>query len=57
MAKKSIYLPFYEGGAWHWIEVTGTVHDGPVPEGLPAINSRSAWLTPPKRLQPHNQHE
>lgn len=53
MAKKSVYIPFYQDGAYHWLEVTGNYTGDPVPEGEPAVKSTATSSTPPVRLQPH----
>jgi len=51
MAKKTVYIPFYEDGAYHWMAVTGEVQLTAVAEGLPAIKPSSCDVTPPERLQ------
>lgn len=52
MAKKTIYIPFYEDGAYHWLAVTGEHTGDPVPEGKICISSAAIGTTPPRRLQP-----
>lgn len=57
MAKKSIYLPYYENGAFSWIELEGMVDLKGAPEGAPAIKASAAATVPPLRLQPHPRHK
>jgi len=57
MAKKSVYIPFYHEGAYHYLEVTGTYSADQVPEGEPSLKSSACSTTPPKRLQPHPKQE